>query len=175
MIARLAGPLGAAALAVLLHGSLPLPAAATQMTQDTDGFQGLNWGRPLGDVPGLVQVASDERTVEFEPRQNVPTFGEAKVESIRYVMMDGQFARVTVRYQGAANHEAMLAFLQAQYGHIDRTPGQMMRGLNQQYYWRGPNSQISVTYNGRSERGHVFVESLDLAPKFNEGISETAY
>lgn len=145
------------------------------MTQDADGFGGLHWGRSLQDVPGLTLAATADRTQEFEPKDNIPQFGSAKVDSIRYVMIDGQFARVSIRYQGQANHDAMLAYLQSQYGPIDHTPGQMMRGLNQQYYWRGSESQINLTYNGRTQRGNVYFESLTLAPKFNEGISETAY
>ncbi|HZS11452.1 MAG TPA: hypothetical protein VFA38_04325 [Nitrospirales bacterium] len=148
------------------------PASPTPMKQDPGGFQGLAWGSPLQERPGLTRVGSSTLTIEYEPAEP-PRFGNTKLDSVRYVAIEGQFARVSVGYHGQENHDAMLAHLQSQYGEFDRSPGQMMRGLNQQYYWRGTESQVSVTYNGRSQRGHVFIESLNLAPRFNEGINES--
>jgi hypothetical protein len=161
---------GAFAIASAAH-----PALAVTMAQDDDGFAGIRWGTSLADRPGLTKMHSTERTNEFEPTADIPRFGDATVESIRYVAIDQQFARVAIRYHGEANHRAMLQFLQSRFGALDHTPGQMMRGLNQQYYWRGSDTQINVTFDGRSQRGNVFIESLSLAPRFNEGISDTGY
>jgi hypothetical protein len=161
------------AIVSLLAVCLTAPSAwPTAMKQDPGGFQGFAWGSALQERPGLTKVGSSALTLEYEPGE-LPRFGTTNVESVRYIAIDGQFARVSVTYHGQENHDAMLAHLQSQYGEFDRTPGQMMRGLNQQYYWRGTESQISVTYNGRSQRGHVFIESLTLAPRFNDGMNES--
>jgi len=153
------------------------PAWPTAMKHDTGGFQGLPWGSLLQEGPTLTKVASsalgsNSLALEYEPRET-PRFGNTTLDTVRYIAVDGRFARVSVTYHGRDNHDAMLAHLQSQHGEFDRMPGQMMRGLNQQYYWRGTDTQIGVTYNGRSERGHVFIESLTLAPRFNDGINES--
>jgi hypothetical protein len=57
---------------------------------------------------------------------------------------------------------------------IERLPGQMMRGLNQQYTWRGPETEISLTYEANRDRGFVFIESRNLAPRFQDRIADSA-
>ena len=95
------------------------------MKQDPGGFQGFAWGSALQERPGLTKVGSSALTLEYEPGE-LPRFGTTNVESVRYIAIDGQFARVSVTYHGQENHDAMLAHLQLQYGEFDRTPGQMM-------------------------------------------------
>jgi hypothetical protein len=87
--------------------------------------------------------------------------------------VDDQFARVTIRYRGEATHKHVLNYLERTYGEVDRIPGQMTRGLNQQYNWRGPESEINLTYEGNSERGYIFIESRTLAPRFNDGLTDS--
>ncbi|MBI4402253.1 MAG: hypothetical protein HY581_11545 [Nitrospirae bacterium] len=154
----------------------PAPAhAGSVMVNDPNGFQGIPWGASLADSPNLVLAEAVERTKAYDLKQGPPVLGDAKVESARFIMIDDQFARVIIRYQGKQTHDQMLAYLQSQFGPIDRTPGSMMRGLNQQFNWRGSDTEVNVTYEALKERGYVFIESRLLAPKFNEGLSETAY
>ena len=47
---------------------------------------------------------------------------------MRFLTVDGKFARVTVRYQGKATHDQILTYLQSLYGSLDRTPGQFTGG-----------------------------------------------
>ncbi len=116
-----------------------------------------------------------ERLSEFDLKDGPPTLGDAKVESVRFIAIDQQFARVVIRYTGRKTHDQVLAYLQTQYGTLDRTPGSMMRGLNQQFNWRGSETEVNLMYEAARDRGFVFIESRLLAAKFNEGLSETAY
>ena len=93
---------------------------------------------------------------------------------MKFSSITGQFARVSVRYQGEGVHKQILAYLERRYGPLDKTPGQMVRGLNQQYNWRGIETEINLTYEGQSERGFVFFDSRTLAPRFNDGITDSS-
>jgi hypothetical protein len=87
---------------------------------------------------------------------------------------DDLFARVTIRYQGEASHKRIMAYVQQQFGPLEHIPGQMMRGLNQQYNWRGAETEINLTYNASTERGYIFIDSRSLAPRFNDQLADTA-
>ncbi len=147
----------------------PSLTAASTMINDPKGFHGIQWGSSLAKVPDLqLTNSSEEHIQEYELKQGPLPLGEAKVDYMKFLAYDGEFARVAIRYRGKKTHEQVLAYLQTQYGPIDRTPGSMMRGLNQQFNWRGTDTEINVTYEARGERGFIFVDSRNLAPKFNE-------
>ncbi|WP_447977876.1 hypothetical protein [Candidatus Nitrospira bockiana] len=163
-------------LAYLLFALLPaLAMASTPMVNDPNGFAGITWGSALREADGFSLVDSGERVKGYTRTQEPPALGEIKVESLQFYTVDGKFARVTVRYHGKAVHDQILAYLQSRYGPIDRTPGQMARGLNQQYNWRGADTEINVTYQAQGDRGFVFFESRTFAPLFNDMLPEHGY
>ena len=160
-------------LSALLAASAE-PAFAITMANDPHGFHQLLWGVPLADIPELIVTRTNSHTTDYEFRDHPPRYADIPVESLQLSTVDAQFARVTVRYRGAQTHQQVLQFLERSYGVIDRLPGQMMRGLNQQYTWRGPDTEISLTYEANRDRGFVFIESRNLAPRFQDRISDTA-
>ncbi|MDC8446888.1 MAG: hypothetical protein LV473_00875 [Nitrospira sp.] len=101
--------------------------------------------------------------------------GEATVDSLRFVTFDEQFARVTIHYRGNQTHNQILTHLQSLFGPIERIPGSMMRGLNQQFTWRGPNTEVNLTYQENMTRGFVSIESRTLAPRFNDILPEHGF
>lgn len=144
------------------------------MTDDPRGFQNIPWGAPLTDRPDLIVVRADTHTTDYAFRDQPPVYADITVDNIQLSTVDAQFARVTIRYRGSQTHAQMIRFLERTYGAIERIPGQMMRGLNQQYTWRGPDTEISLTYEGARDRGFVFIESRTLAPRFQDLMSDTA-
>jgi len=151
---------------------LIVPAAsAVNMANDPKGFQNIPWGTALADSPDVTLVESTTRIKQFGLKQNPPRLGEITVESMRLVSIDGKFARVIVRYQGMATHQSILKYLQAQFGLLDLTPGQIARGLLQQFTWSGPESDVNLTYDVHRDRGLIFIESRALATKFEEGMA----
>ncbi|GMV48866.1 hypothetical protein FBQ96_15730 [Nitrospirales bacterium NOB] len=147
---------------------------AVTMTDDPRGFQNIPWGAPLTDRPDLIVVRADTHTTDYAFRDQPPVYADITVDNIQLSTVDAQFARVTIRYRGSQTHAQMIRFLERTYGAIERIPGQMMRGLNQQYTWRGPDTEISLTYEGARDRGFVFIESRTLAPRFQDLMSDTA-
>lgn len=159
-----------ASLLVLATPGSPLSAAEISMADDPKGFQAIPWGAPLAEFPNLVLVESNDRIKIYERKGGPASLGEVPVEFIRLSTIDDKFARVTVRYRGKDTHARLLMYLQSAYGPVDRTPESMMRGLSQEFHWRGAETEVSLVYDGHRERGHVFIESRTLAPTFLEAV-----
>ncbi|MEK7293827.1 MAG: hypothetical protein AAB049_02510 [Nitrospirota bacterium] len=148
---------------------------AVGMANDPKGFNNIPWGAALDGRPELTLANSAPHIKEYDLKAGPLPLGEAKVDMMRLSTFDDKFARVTIRYRGQHVHTQVLAYLQAQYGSLDRTPGQTMRGVNQQYNWRGTDTEINMTYEGRGERGFLFIESAVLAPRFSDLLAEHGY
>jgi hypothetical protein len=142
---------------------------------DIDGLRGIRWGTRLADVPHLKLVESTKRIQTYEWEKGPPQLGDTQVSKMQLVAIDGEFARVSIRYSGESNHRRILAYLESHFGPIDRSPGRMMRGLNQQYSWRTDETQVNLMYHSFRERGDVFFESRTLAPRFLDVLPEHAF
>ena len=160
-------------LGLLLCMSGPFLAHAVPMVNDPNGFQSLLWGVALTTRPDLEVARAGPHVNEYQLRDSQPLFAGIPVESLRFLSVDEQFARVTIRYQGDDRHKQILTYLEQQFGSLERVPGQMMRGLNQQYSWRGTDTEINVTYQANTGRGFIFIDSRTLAPRFNDMLGDT--
>jgi hypothetical protein len=161
-------------LGLLLCLGRPVLAHAVPMVNDPNGFQSLAWGVALTTRPDLEITRAGPHVNEYQWRESAPSYAGVQVESLRLLSVDEQFARVTIHYHGEDRHKQILAYLERQFGSLERAPGQMMRGLNQQYTWRGTDTEINVTYHANTERGFVFIDSRTLAPRFNDLITDSA-
>ncbi len=144
------------------------------MLDDPKGFLEIPWGASLATVDSLTKVNQTSTLTEYVLKDSAPKLDTIPVGALKFVSLDGQFARVSIRYRGADVHKQVLTYLEGRFGPLDKTPGQMVRGLNQQYNWRGVETEINVTYEGQSERGFVFFDSRVLAPRFNDGITDSS-
>jgi hypothetical protein len=169
------GSINVTVLTVLIALSSAAAARAGAMTKDPQGFQNIPWGAQLADVPNLVLADPGDRITGYDFKNGPPALGDAQVDSVRLSAIEGKFARAAIHYKGKKTHELIMAYMESQFGPIDRSPGAMMRGLNQQYNWRGAETEINLVYQSFGERGVVFIESRVLAPRFNDTLSETAY
>ncbi len=161
-------------LGLLLCLSSPFLAHAVPMLNDPNGFQTMAWGITLTTRPDVEITRAGPHVNEYQLKGSPPSYGGVPVERLRLLSVDEQFARVTIHYQGDDRHKQILAYLEQQFGSLERVPGQMMRGLNQQYTWRGTDTEITVTYHANTERGFVFIDSRTLAPRFNDHITDSA-
>lgn len=144
------------------------------MINDPKGFHNIAWGASLTARPDMEPTHSGPHVNEYRLKTEAPSFAGAEMSSIGYVSVDDQFARVTIRYQGEQVHKQVLHYLETQFGPLERIPGQMARGLNQQYNWRGSDTEINLTYQAGTERGYIFFDSRTLAPRFNDHIADSA-
>lgn len=158
-------------VATLFPAALPW---AGPMTQDPKGFQGVPWGARLADSPQFILADNSPHIKGYEEKGRAPSFGETPVDLLRFIELEGQFARIMVRYHGKETHQRVLDYLQRQFGPIDRSPGAITRGAGQQFNWRGTETEINVTYDATRERGFVFIDSSILAPRFNDFITDSS-
>lgn len=164
-------------IAALLAGWMvvaPTVADAVSMTNDPKGFRDIIWGTALHVRTDLEPTTRGRNIIDYRFKNSSPSFADIPVESLQLSTVDEQFARVTVRYRGEETHKKILAYLESEFGPTDRLPGQMLRGLNQQYTWRGSESEINLTYQAGTERGYLFLDSRTLAPRFNDLLADTA-
>jgi hypothetical protein len=154
--------------------SVPAFAGAVSMTNDPKGFHNIVWGAALNARTDLERTRQGPNIIEYRFKNTPPSFADIPVESLHLSTVDDQFARVTIRYRGEDTHKKILAYLESEFGHMERLPGQMLRGLNQQYNWRGTESEINLTYQAGTERGYLFLDSRTLAPRFNDLLADTA-
>lgn len=147
---------------------------AVPMANDPKGFHNIPWGTSLSSRQDLETMRAGSHVVEYLHKTEPSIFAGTEMTSILYVSLDDQFARVMIRYQGDQVHKQVLRFLETQFGGLERIPGQMARGLNQQYTWRGTDTEINLTYQGGTERGYIFIDSRTLAPRFNDYITDSA-
>lgn len=163
-------------LALLMVCLLLQPSAvdAVPMINDPKGFHNIPWGSALKALPDLEPARTGPHIKEYRAKTGTPSFADTEMTSILYVSVDDQFARVTIRYEGEQIHKRVMDYLEAQYGPLERIPGQMTRGLNQQYTWRGAETEINLTYQASTERGFIFIDSRTLAPRFNDHITDSA-
>jgi hypothetical protein len=163
-------------LLVLMIGTIICagPAWAVSMMNDPKGFHNIAWGASLRSRQDLQTTRSSPHINEYLQKTEPSAFAGAEMTSIHYLSVDDQFARVTIRYEGEQIHKQVLNFLERQFGPLEHIPGQMARGLNQQYNWRGSDTEINLTYQASTERGYIFIDSRTLAPRFNDYITDSA-
>src|SRR5262245_19801274 len=153
---------------------IPTLANAVSMTNDPKGFRNIVWGTALNARTDLEPTRQGPTIVEYQFKNTPPVFAAIPVDSLHLSTVDDQFARVTIRYRGEQTHKKILAYLESEFGRMERLPGQMLRALNQQYNWRGSESEINLTYQAGTERGYLFLDSRTLAPRFNDLLADTA-
>ncbi len=149
-------------------------ATAVILQDDPKGFHNIPWGASLNDRSDVELTKKAAPIAEYQLKEWAPSFAGTPVDSVRLLSVDEQFARVTIRYQGEQTHKQIMAHLEKRFGPIERIPGQMMRGLNQQYTWRGVETEINLTYHANTERGFIFIDSRTLAPRFNDRITDSS-
>jgi len=141
------------------------------MKEDPRGFEGIPWGAAFTESADFTLVENGPRIKGYELKQGPPPFGQARVDSMRFITIDGEFGKVVIRYHGSDTHKQIVRYLETRHGELDRTPGQIAGKFVKQGNWRGEDTEISFTYDSRTDRGFVFVESRALAIRFADGMA----
>lgn len=153
---------------VLLHSA---PALAVPMQNDPNGFEGIPWGAAFSETADFALVENSSLVKGYELKAGPPPLGSATVDTMRFLTIEEQFARVTIRYHGKETHQQIVNYLQSTYGPLDRTPGQFSKGAVQQLNWRGADTQIILTYDTHTDRGIIFFENPLLATRIEAGMA----
>lgn len=157
---------------LILYGNLAL---AVPMQNDPNGFEGIPWGATFSETDTFVKIEDTGRSQTYELKTGTPSLGSVKIDSLRFMTSEGKFARVTVRYQGQATHDRILAYLVSLYGALDHTPGQIAGGPVKFFNWTGFETDVTLRYETATDRGIIFFESQELRRKMTEGNSVTVF
>ena len=157
---------------LILHGT---PAFAVPIQNDPNGFEGIPWGATFSETDTFVKVEDTGRSQTYELRTGALLLGTAQVDSMQFVTSEGKFARVTIRYQGKATHDKILAYLQSLYGPLDRTPGQIAAGSVKLFSWTGFETDVTLRYETGIDRGIIFFESQEFRRKMTDSNSATVF
>ena len=149
--------------------------SATPIENDPKGFYGSLWGHSLQDRADLKEIDSIDSLHIYTIKRGAPQLGSIELESVKLYTLDGKYARALFHYQGEAIHKAILQYLRNEFGKTNNPYGSMIRGLSQQYTWRGPETEITLTYHGFRERGFLTAESRILAPLYFHAFPDQAY
>jgi hypothetical protein len=137
-------------------------AFAVPMVNDPNGFEGILWGSEFPQSDAMKLVEDTGRLKTYEPKSGVFKLGDTSVSSIRFTTVENKLARVTVRYEGKDIHDQILLLLQSRYGRLDRTPGQFSVGPVKFYAWQGFDTEVTLRYETKADRGIIFFESQNL-------------
>ncbi len=153
----------------------PFALGGTPIENDPQGFWGIPWGKSLAGRHDLKKIDTLPTFDIYSPATDNLQVEGIPVDKVKLYVLNDQFARALVHYKGELNHHSLLKSLESRFGKIDQAYGSMMRGLNQQYSWRGPETEITLTYHGYRERGVLTAESRILAPRFLDAFSDNAF
>ena len=141
---------------LILSGAL---AFAVPMQNDPNGFEGIPWGATFSETDTFIKIEDTGKSQTYELKTGAPSLGPVRVDSMRFVTSEGQFARVTVRYQSKAIHDQILVYLQSLYGSLDRTPGQIAGGSVKFFSWTGFETDVTLRYETGTDRGIIFLRA----------------
>ncbi len=167
------GRLGLAILAGLILSATSI--LAVPMKDDPNGFEDIPWGSAFSENATFKKIEDAGRLKSYELSSGQAKLGAIVVASMKFMTIDDKFARVTVRYEGKETHDQILAYLQAKYGPLDRTPGQFSVGPVKFYAWQGFETEVTLRYEARMDRGIIFFESQTMRAKLTEGNSATVF
>jgi hypothetical protein len=149
--------------------------SATPIAQDPKGFFGSLWGKSLENRSDLKEIDSNNSQHIYTIKNGPPQVEGIEMESVKLYALKEKYARALFHYQGEANHKSLLHYLETHFGKIQNQNGFVMRGLSQHYTWRGPDTEITLTYHGFRERGFLAAESRIYAPLFLDAMTDHSY
>lgn len=145
------------------------------MEHDPNGFEGVPWGSDFSDSESFVKIEDANWIQTYELKAQPPALGMISVDQVRFMTVEGKFARVTVRYHGKGTHERILIYLQKQFGPLDHRPGQIASGIVKLFDWRGLDTEITLRYENRTDQGIIFFESQTFRSRLLEDKSGTLF
>lgn len=148
---------------------------AVPLVNDPNGFENLSWGTLWSEAEHSVKIDDTGHIRTYELNGRTPQLGTTVVDSLRLTTFENKLGRVTVRYSGTGAHEEIMRYLQAQYGPLDHTPGQIAVGSVKVYAWHGVHTEVTLRFESRFERGIIFFESRALPTKLADETSATVF
>ena len=163
---------GALALCVLAGGLPVAPAGAAEIKDNQNVFNGYAMGVPLSRYPALQKLKSwsAEFVKEvglYENPGESPVLNGVSYRKVRYRFADQQLESIEMTYEGRANRDNLLRWLEEQFGKLSPVEHRMVS----QVEWPGDAIAITLSYNHDSKRGTLFIASPELHSRIHESIA----
>ncbi len=143
------------------------PALAVLIHDEPSGFQGIPWGASPTDCASLSFVKT-LGTTDSMKHVDLYDFSIDGVilngvtfTRIRYRFLDNQLESVQFRYEGRANRDKLMQWVEQRYGTL--TPGERKQAGAE---WEGEETVVNLSYNQATGYGSLWLISRALSGGF---------
>ena len=143
------------------------PALAVLIHDEPSGFQGIPWGASPADCASLsfVKTLGTTDSMKHADLYDLSTDGVTlngvTFTRIRYRFLDNQLESVQLGYEGRANRDKLMQWVELRYGTL--TPGERKQAGAE---WEGEETVVNLSYNQATGRGSLWLISRTLSGGF---------
>jgi hypothetical protein len=143
------------------------PALAVLIYDEPSGFQGIPWGASPADCSSLsfVKTLGTTDSMKHADLYDLSTDGVTlngvTFTRIRYRFLDNQLESVQLRYEGRADRDKLMQWVEQRYGAL--TPGERKQAGAE---WQGDETVVNLSYNPETGRGSLWLISRTLSGGF---------
>lgn len=132
------------------------------------GFRGLRFGRPIGEITGLVAAYKEGAAAYYRRRDDTLELGETQLADVLYGFWRGRFFCAVMRAKNAEDFDALRRAYQTKYG----PPRAIPSTLEEELVWSWPKAQIALTRD--TESGGLLIRYADADLLAEVVAAETA-
>lgn len=143
------------------------PALAVLIYDEPSGFQGIPWGASPADCDSLslaetLGTTDSMKHVDlYDHSTERVTLNGVTFTRIRYRFLDNQLESVQLRYEGRANRDKVMQWVEQRYGVL--TPGERKQAGAE---WQGDETVVTLSYNLETGHGSLWLISRTLSGGF---------
>jgi len=162
----------ARALVLSVFAFCVLEAGAAQVQGEQNAFNGHVMQAPLSQYPSLkaLKIWNAEfvkEVGEYENPGEVLTVNGVTFLTVRYRFADQRLESIQLVYEGRANRDKLLQWLEGQYGKVIPQERKMVN----QVEWQGHAMTITLSYNFTYKRGTLWFVSPELNHLLHDSIA----
>lgn len=149
-----------ASFVFMILTAVVLVTAASAYMNEPEGFRGLQWGSPVGELPykEFYKTGNSAGEIDYYKRTDERLYiGGAQLTSLLYGFWSGKFASVLIRTNGLENWVALKDAVFGQWGKTwqpDKT--------RQYFVWTGDKTDIVLEYREHTQVGTLYLTSVEL-------------
>jgi hypothetical protein len=130
----------------------PLELEDTFFQGEPDGFDGIPWGKKIGEVTGLTLKAKPDEAIDvYQRADGRKRFWDVRFDAVEYRFENGRFSGVVATRKGRKDWDPLLETLHQQYGRSAHLQSQLLDGGDEFVWSTGARTRISIEYP-RGER-----------------------
>ena len=158
-------------LSALIAGLCLDPAGAARIQDELHEFNGYALETPVSTYPSLKLIrtwSTDfmQGVGMYENPGEVLTVNGVPLTKGRYRFVNSRLESIHLTYEGRANRDKLMRWLEEQYGKVTSYERKMVN----QVEWHGDRMAITLSYNFTTNQGTLRFVSPDLSQLVDESI-----